>query len=87
MKDMMAKKEVLDEIMKLMDDKDGDMLRKHPKIAKVDIESNDPALADELKDKMMGVEGEEMSAMDVEKSEMNPEDMQKLMELYKKLKG
>lgn len=48
MKDMQAKKSVLKEIIDLMTEKDGEMLRKHPKIAKVDIESNDPMLAKKL---------------------------------------
>jgi hypothetical protein len=80
MKDMEVKKQILQEIMDMMDEKESEMLKKHPKLAKVEIESNDPELAEELKDKVVEPEvseGEE---------ELDQETKQKLLEMYKKLK-
>lgn len=91
MKDMDLKKEVLKEIMDLMSQKDGEMLKKHPKIAKVDIASNDPSLAKKLESGMKEavMEGEEENPMEAmgEADGMDEEKMMKLMELYKKLKA
>ena len=98
-----AKLSVLDEIKKMFEDKDVDLLKsKSPKFAKVDIQSDDPALAEKLKNKLIGGEDEEhelSESPEMEHSEdMNPSlDMQddmsdedemkkKLLEMYNKLK-
>lgn len=95
------KNKVLQEIKDLMDQKMVDGLKsKSPKFAKVDIQSDDPKLANELKDKLM-TDSEDMSEdptkeaglpdlkEDLNEGEnpMNEDpDMDKLLELYKSLK-
>lgn len=87
-----VKKEILEEIMSLMDEQEGQVLKKHPKIAKVDIKSNDPELAEDLKDKLVpdseDVDMEEESSLPIEKDEdeLDEETKQKLIEMYKSLK-
>lgn len=97
------KEKVLQEIMQAMDERSVNELKsKSPKFAKVDIKSNDPSLADSLKDKLMG----ESDLLDEEKNElpkeMNKElmdpslenketpesddDIKRLLEMYKNLK-
>lgn len=84
---MEVKKQILQEIMDMMDSKEGDMLKKHPKIAKVDIQSNDPEMAEELKDKLMNPDME-VEEPEEKKSEedIDEETKQKLIEMYKSLK-
>lgn len=87
MKDLDVKKSILEEIIKLMDDQEGEILKKHPKIAKVSVQSNDQELADELKDKV--IEGaEEVSEKEPKKEEeeLDEETLEKLKQMYAKLK-
>ena len=85
-----VKQDVLQQIIDMMDEKESGLLKsKSPKFAKVDIQSDDPALADSLKDKLVeGIEdehSEEMAMPGFEKPEEDDEDMEKLMEMYSKL--
>ena len=65
--DSMARKKVLDEIAKLMSESEDDKLKSmSPKFTKVDIQSDDPQLAEKLKNKVMSVVQDE--------DEMSPED-------------
>lgn len=99
-----VKEKILQEIMDLMDSKMTDDLKsKSPKfgMAKVDIQSDDPKMADELKNKLMeGSPAEEASEPPMEelKEKMNPsmddhdedasgdDDLERLKELYSQLK-
>lgn len=81
MKEQEIKKKILQEIMDMMDKKEGDSLKNHPKIAKVDIKSNDPEMAEELKDKLVEPDMENDS-----NEEVDEETKQKLIDLYKNLK-
>jgi hypothetical protein len=74
MKDLETKQKVLDEIMALMDDMDGEKLKKHPKImaAKIEIKQK-PKLK---------IEGEKPELEDEEEMD---EDL--LEELLKQLRG
>lgn len=88
-----AKSKVLEQLIELMDSKMVDGLKsKSPKFAKVDIQSDDPELAEDLKDKVVDgmEETEEKPKLPEEPmEEKNPEDeddMKRLMELYKGLK-
>ena len=88
MKDMELKKKVLGEIMDLMNEKDGEMLGKHPKLmaAKIEVEPKEEGeemgpesdLKDESKLEDSLESGEEPSDM-VEG--LTPEMIQKLKEL------
>ena len=97
------KSKVLQQLMDAMDERMiGDLKSKSPKFAKVDIQSDDPKLADELKNKLMGEGSEEEppeSPGEALKEKMHPEmeakepqgeeqdpDLDKLLELYKSLK-
>ena len=102
-----AKSNVLQHLIEMMDKKMiGDLKSKSPKFAKVDIQSDDPALADSLKDKLMdGIKedemedpSKEMSLGDIKEDEAegedpmaeqdqeDPADMERLLEMYRKLK-
>ena len=84
-----AKQKVLDKLIEAMDDKMlGDLKGKSPKFAKVDIQSDDPKLAESIKDKIVdGIEDEDL--MGKEKScepKEDEDDLERLKELYNKLK-
>lgn len=82
-----AQAKVLKEIMDLMDEYGSERLRsKDPKFAKVDIQSDDPALAEELKDKLVDGMSEDSSSMEKPIDSSEEEDMEKLKELYERLK-
>jgi hypothetical protein len=87
-----AKQKVLQELMDMMDEKMvGSLKEKSPKFAKVDIASDDPELAENLKDKLVeGMEEEqepEMQMMKGEKEEPEDEDdLRRLLDLYKNIK-
>ena len=99
----MAKEKVLQQLIDMMDEKmTGDLKGKSPKFAKVDIQSDDPKLADELKDKLTGdmddqeeksETPEEMlkekmdpSMEDKEQSPEDDSDMERLLDMYRKIK-
>lgn len=110
--DTKAKSKVLQQLIDMMDEKlIGDLRVKSPKFAKVDIQSDDPKLAENLKNKLIngiakdGVEdpSEEMTSEDFKeknaegedpmsenemdsKSPEDDADMERLLEMYKKLK-
>jgi hypothetical protein len=99
-----AKANVLNELIKAMEDRElGELKGKSPKFAKVDIQSDDPKLAEALKNKLTGVEetdDEESSESPEEKmkeltdpsleskesSSEDDDDLERLKELYSKLK-
>ena len=102
-----AKQKVLQQLIDMMDERMiGDLKSKSPKFAKVDIQSDDPELAENLKDKLMdGIKeddmkdpSQEMSPEDFkeivnegedpmdEQDQEDPADMERLLEMYKKLK-
>jgi hypothetical protein len=110
-----AKEKVLQQIMDLMDERElGSMKGRSPKFAKVDIQSDDPALAEKLKTKMMSSDedmnedpSKEMSPEDIKEdkaegedpfaekdssmmgkdhADMSDDDLERLKELYAKLK-
>lgn len=96
-----VKKELLQDLIDRMKELEVDGLKsKSPKFAKVDIASNDPELAEEIKEKVMdkaaeesdvepaeGVEEEAVEEIpEKEEDEEDDEDMDRLMELYRKLK-
>ena len=81
MKDLELEQNVLQEIMDLMDQREGESLKKHPKlaVAKIEVEKPEPEEmeAEELSSEAPKVEGEE---------EISPEMIQKLLEHFKDLK-
>jgi hypothetical protein len=89
------KTKVLQEIMDLMDQKEGDALKSHPKLMAAKIEVAKPEdSAEALKEKLLGDKGEEelgheaSESPDVEakeSAEISPEDLQKLLEHFKGL--
>ena len=90
-----AKMSVLQELIKMMDEKESENLKSlSPKFAKVDIQSDDPALADKLKDKLtsgMHEDAEEIPEHEVSESKSfesqeDDEDLEKLKEMYSRLK-
>lgn len=96
MQDMEIKKKVLSEIMDLMDEKDGEMLKMHPKVMAAKIEVAKPeseGAVDMMKEKMMGDKGEMMPGHESSESpemeseeEMSPEMIKKVLEMYKDIK-
>ena len=89
MKEQDVKKEILEEIIALMEEKEAEGLKSHPKIAKVKIQSNDPEMAEEIKEKMMPevMESEDESESDEEMEEpADDETKQKLIKMYSDLK-
>lgn len=95
-----VKSKVLQQIMDMMDERGvSDLKSKSPKFAKVDIQSDDPELAENLKDKLVdGIEEEavvdekfpnkampEMEETPEEEPESD-EDMKRLLDMYQQLK-
>jgi hypothetical protein len=86
MKDLSVKQNVLQEIIDLMEQREGESLKSHPKFAKAmpemkpEMESEDP---------MMGMDKKEESieSPEVEKAEgeLSDEDLQMLLEKFKEL--
>lgn len=89
MKDLETKKKVLSEIMDLMDEKDGEMLKMHPKVLAAKVEVEKPEKEDAvsiMKSKMMGSE-EPSEGLEIEsEDEMSPEMIKKMLEMYKDMK-
>lgn len=96
-----AKEAVLKQIMDLMDERElGGLKSKSPKFAKVEIETEDPMMAEKLKNRLLGTEEDsempteetEEPTQEVEHSEehsedgMDDEDLRRLKEMYSSLK-
>ena len=83
-----AKSKVLEELISMMEERElGELKGKSPKFAKVDIKSDDPELMDEIKDKLMVDEPEEEEIDEEVPMETEDEDdLERLKELYSKLK-
>ena len=90
-----AKTTVLQKLIDMMDEKmTGDLKEKSPKFAKVDIQSDDPELATTLKNKLMDSVQEEEPSLNkfpetespADEKEEEPDDMERLLEMYKQLK-
>ena len=77
MEDMDMKKKVLQEMMDLMDQKDGDKLKCHPKMMALKVEAKPP----EASPAEESPESEEPSEDD-----LSPEMVQKILEMYKQMK-
>lgn len=87
MKDLEIKKGILQEIMDMMDAREGDSLKKHPKFVAAKLEVSKPeeeteTIETEEKPEMMETSESEMTS-----DEISPEDLERLMELHKSLKG
>lgn len=76
MKDLELKQNVLQEIMDLMDQREGEDLKKHPKLMAAKIEVEKPE--DETQGEIEGGETEKSG-------EISPEDLAKLIEHFKGL--
>lgn len=90
-----AKEKVLDQLIKAMEEKMlGDLKGKSAKFAKIKIESDDPMLANTLKDKIMeGIEEGPMMEAPEEvmkepgmEMEEDGDDLERLKELYHRIK-
>lgn len=91
MKDMDLKKKVLSEIMDLMDAREDDRLKKHPKLMKAEIEvvKEEKKEDDEMTPEMMDEKEEVMDEMSEEKEaemDIDPEMLQMLIEKMKEMK-
>jgi len=79
MQDLELKNKILDEIMGMMDEKDGERLKSHPKFAaKAALAEPEPEI--EAEEEALKPEGE------ISEDEMSPEMIQKMLEMYKDLK-
>lgn len=89
MQDVEMKKKILSEIMDLMDEKEGDILKSHPKVmaAKVEIEKPEKKDALDMMKSKMPEENEMSDDSDIESEEdMSPEMIKKMLEMYKDMK-
>lgn len=85
MQDLEMKKSILKEIMDMMDAREGEGLKKHPKLAaKAEVPAPEEAMSLESEEKpeMMEEAKPEMSS-----DEIDPEDLERLMELHRTLKA
>ena len=88
MKDFNLKNKVLEEIMGLMDEKEGDILKSHPKLVKAEVEVVKPK-SEEVKPLGEGEElelGEKKPAPESEDDEIDDEMLAALMEKLGQLK-
>jgi hypothetical protein len=89
MKDLSIKQNVLQEIMDLMDARDGEDLKSHPKLmaAKIEVkpegDSKSPIEGSDLEESLESPEVEKSEGDD---GEISPEDLQALLEKFKGLK-
>lgn len=85
MQDLDAKKKVLSEIMDLMDEKEGDKLKTHPKLMAAKVEVVKPKI--EGLEEIVSEEKPLESAMEeASEEEISPEMIQKLLEMYEQSK-
>ena len=79
MKDLKIKENILQEIMDLMDEKEGEQLAKHPKLIAAKVSVAKPVVEE--------TEGEEMETEESDdvkpEGEISPEDLKKLLEHFK----
>lgn len=93
MQDMEIKKKVLDEIMELMDEKEGDKLKMHPKLmaAKIEVVKPKDSESEMIKEKRMGDisemepnhEASETQDEEAAEEEISPEMIELLLKKYK----
>ena len=83
MKDLETKQNVLKEIMALMDEREGDKLKSHPKLMAAKIEVEKPKGAEGILEKLKN-ESPEAPEAEAE-SEVTPEQLQKLLDHFKGL--
>lgn len=81
MKDLDLKQNVLQEIMDLMDEREANDLKAHPKLMAAKVEVEKPA-EDELEAELESAPAEEQPSED----EVTPEMLQKLLEHFQDLK-
>lgn len=85
-----VKNKILQKLIEQMDERMlEDLKGKSPKFAKVSIQSDDPKLAEDLKDKLiegMEEDKEEMPVEEESKDDMEEDDLERLKELYNKIK-
>lgn len=89
MKDMDLKKKVLSEIMDLMDAREGDRLKKHPKLMKAEIEvvnEEKKEDEDEMKVEMDPKLDAKEDVAEGEMDDIDPEMLQMLIEKMKEMK-
>lgn len=89
MQDVEMKKKILSEIMDLMDEKDGEMLKMHPKVVAAKVEVEKPAASDAvsiMKDKMSSSESDPAEPDMESEDDMSPEMVKKILEMYKDMK-
>ena len=79
MKDLETKESVLQEIIDLMDEREGNDLKKHPKLMAASLEVEEPEAPSEEDES-----SDALAAKDEE--EITPEQIQKLLEHFKDLK-
>lgn len=84
MQDLDVKKKILDEIMGLMDEKDGDRLKNHPKLIAAKLEIGKPKDEELLEDPKAEIL--ESPLEEKKEDELDPESIQKLLEMYKGMK-
>lgn len=86
MQDLEIKEKVLQEIMDLMEEREGEALKKHPKLVASKVEVEKPV--DEEASEEMEVSADMMAKKEdpmSEESEISAEDLQKLLEHFKGL--
>ena len=93
MQDMEIKKKVLDEIMELMDEKEGEKLKMHPKLmaAKIEVVKPKDSESEMIKEKRMGDisemepnhEASETQDEESAEEEISPEMIELLLKKYK----
>jgi hypothetical protein len=79
MQDLEMKKKVAQEIMALMDEKDGEMLKKHPKLMTASVEVEKDPVKSFGEDEAS--ESPEMEAKEGGEEEISPEMIKKLLEM------
>jgi len=77
MQDLEMKKKVLQEMMDLMDQKDGESLKGHPKMMALKVEAKPEGSPEE--------ESAESSEVEDSEDELSPEMVQKILEMYKQM--
>ncbi len=80
MEDLEMKKKVLQEMMDLMDQKDGENLKGHPKMMALKVEAKP-----EVEKPEFGVDPVDGGGPDEEEEELTPEMVQKILEMYKQM--
>lgn len=84
MQDLELKKKVLQEMMDLMDEKDGESLKSHPKMMALKVEAKPEV---EEKESHLMADGSKMldGEMSEDDEELSPEMVQKILEMYKQM--